>query len=93
MSIAKRNIINAISRLIPAGDDLLRDQLIDLHLGKLSDEDVKRIREEREKEAEDILLNFPKIDYSIEYSPPITNGESETGNHGDSGDKNSLPLN
>ena len=92
MSIAKRNIIETISRLIPAGDDVLRDQLIDLHLGRLSDEDIKRIREEREREAEMILEMFPKIDYSTT-SPCITNGEPETRNARDNRDKDALPLN
>lgn len=95
MSIAKRNIIETINRLIPAGDDGLREQLIDLHLGRLSDEDIKRIREGREREAEMILEMFPKIDYSQDpiTSHTITNGEPEKGNDRDNRDKDALPLN
>ena len=92
MSIAKRNMINNITRLI--SDEILREQMIDLHLGKLSDEDVQRIREEREKEAEEILQMFPKIDYTIT-SPAITNtdGQAETRNCGDGGDKDIISIN
>jgi len=52
-SIAKRNLIEKINRLIP--DEFLREQMIALHLGKLTEEDIRRIREEREREAEEIL--------------------------------------
>jgi hypothetical protein len=73
MSIAKQNLINTLSRIVP--DPILRDQLIDLHLGKLNEEQVREIREEREKEAEQILEMggfAPPIK-----SPSITNGEAE----------------
>lgn len=56
MSISKKNAIQNISRLIP--DDVLREQMIDLHLGKLSDDDINRLREEREREAEELLKLF-----------------------------------
>jgi hypothetical protein len=83
MSILKRNAIDNIRRLI--SDEILREQMIDLHLGKLTPEDVKRIREEREQEAELILQMFPKqIEPPKENEPPfshpITNGEPENRN-------------
>lgn len=53
MSIARNHITNTIRRLIPDPD--LCEQMIDLHLGKLTPDDVRRIREERENEAEEIL--------------------------------------
>lgn len=77
MSIVKRNIITNINRLI--SDDILREQMIDLHLGKLTPDDIRKIREEREREAEEIL-KIPQ-----EYSPneciieskTIVNGQTE----------------
>ena len=67
-SILKRNAIENIRRLF-AGDQILCEQLIDLHLGRLTPEDVKRIREEKEEEAEFILANFPKpTEYNCTYS-------------------------
>jgi len=84
MSIAKQNLINTLSRIVP--DPILRDQLIDLHLGKLTEEQVRQIREEREKEAEQILALLTDVvppegarggfAPSI-ISPTITNGEAE----------------
>ena len=53
MSIVKRNIITNINRLI--SDEILREQMIELHLGKLTPDDIRKIREEREHEAEEIL--------------------------------------
>ena len=69
-SIAKRNIIENLTRLI--SDEILREQMIALHLGKLSEEDIRRIREEREQEAEEIL----KIPQEYEVTDCIT--ESKT---------------
>ena len=71
MSIVKRNAIQNIKRLIP--DEILREQLIDLHLGKLTEDQIREIREEREREAEEILKLF-KTDFSGNY---IDNGETE----------------
>jgi hypothetical protein len=56
MSIAKRNAIENIKRLIP--DEILREQLVDLHLGKLTEDQIRQIREEKEREAEEILQLF-----------------------------------
>jgi hypothetical protein len=56
MSIAKRNAIENIKKLV--SDEILREQLIDLHLGKLSEDQIREIREEREREAEEILGLF-----------------------------------
>lgn len=78
MSIAKRNAIDNIRRLF-GSDEILCEQMIALHLGKLTEEDVKRIREEREQEAEMILQMFPKSDIS----QCITNGEPENRNNRD----------
>lgn len=81
MSIAKQNLINTLSRIVP--DPILRDQLIDLHLGKLTEEQVRQIREEREKEAEQILaLLTDVVPTEGGEAPPIkslhiTNGEAE----------------
>ena len=71
MSISQRNIISQITHLV--SDDILRSQLIDLHLGRLTDEQIKKIREEREKEAHFILQTFPK-----EYEVNETVFESKT---------------
>jgi hypothetical protein len=71
MSIAKRNVIQNIKRLIP--DEILRDQLIDLHLGKLTEDQIREIREEREREAEEMLKLF-QTDLSIN---TIDNGQTE----------------
>lgn len=70
MSIAKQNIISTINRLIP--DEILRGQLIDLHLGKLTPQQIEEIRIEREKEAEEIL-KIPQ-----DYSPNECIIESKT---------------
>jgi hypothetical protein len=56
MSIAKRNAIQNIRKIIP--DEILREQLVDLHLGKLTEEQILEIREEREREAEEMLQLF-----------------------------------
>jgi hypothetical protein len=71
MSIAKRNVIQNIKRLIP--DEILRDQLIDLHLGKLTEDQIREIREEREREAEEMLKLF-QTDLS---NNTIDNGQTE----------------
>jgi hypothetical protein len=71
MSIAKRNAIENIKRLIP--DEILREQLIDLHLGKLTEDQIREIREEREREAEEMLKLF-QTDLSIN---TIDNGQTE----------------
>ena len=71
MSIVKRNAIENIKRLIP--DEILREQLIDLHLGKLSEDQIREIREEREKEAEEMLKLF-QTDLSMNI---IDNGQTE----------------
>lgn len=79
-SILKKNAIDNIRRLF-ASDEILCEQLIDLHLGKLTPEDVKRIREEREQEAELILQMFPKESpKDVDSSQHITNGEPENRN-------------
>lgn len=70
MSIAKQNIIQNITRLI--SDPILREQMIELHLGKLTPEQIEQIRIEKEQEAEEILKLFPK-----QTSPDITNGEAK----------------
>lgn len=59
MSILKKHAIENIRRLF-AADEMLCNQIVDLHLGKLTPEDVKRIREEKEQEAEFILQTIPK---------------------------------
>jgi hypothetical protein len=81
MSIAKRNAIENIKRLIP--DEILREQLIDLHLGKLTEDQIREIREEREREAEEMLRLFA-TDLSFNHILPIDlsgnyiqNGETE----------------
>lgn len=56
MSIAKKNAIQNISRLIP--DEILREQMINLHLGKLTQDQIREIQAEREREAEEILKLF-----------------------------------
>jgi hypothetical protein len=56
MSITKRNAIQNIRKIIP--DEILREQLVDLHLGKLTEEQILEIREEREREAEEMLQLF-----------------------------------
>jgi hypothetical protein len=71
MSIAKRNLIENIKRLI--SDEILCEQLIDLHLGKLTEDQIREIREEREREAEEILKLF-KTELS---NNNITNGQTE----------------
>lgn len=71
MSIAKRNVIENIKRLI--SDDILRQQMIDLHLGKLSEDQIREIREEKEREAEEILKLF-QTELS---NNTITNGQTE----------------
>lgn len=70
MSIAKRNLVESLTRLI--SDELLREQMIDLHLGKLTAEQARQIREEREREAEEIL-KIPQ-----EYAPDQCIIESKT---------------
>jgi hypothetical protein len=81
MSIAKRNAIENIKRLIP--DEILREQLIDLHLGKLTEDQIRELREEREREAEEMLRLFA-TDLSFNHILPIDlsgnyiqNGETE----------------
>lgn len=91
MSIARRNAIQSISRLIP--DDLLREQLIDLHLGKLTEDQIREIREEREREAEMILQMFPKEGETVCLSGYTINGKPETTNTGDSGNQNVILIN
>jgi hypothetical protein len=103
MSIAKRNAIQSIQRLIP--DDVLRDQLIDLHLGKLSEEQILQIREEREREAEMILQMFPKCEGDLvpnqtnivmnvpEESTDTINGEPEKTDIRDSGNQDVIFIN
>lgn len=71
MSIAKRNAIQNIRKIIP--DEILREQLVDLHLGKLTEEQIREIREEREREAEEMLQLFVN-DLSGNY---IQNAEPE----------------
>jgi hypothetical protein len=71
MSIAKRNAIQNIRKIIP--DEILREQLVDLHLGKLTEEQILEIREEREREAEEMLQLFVN-DLSGNY---IQNAEPE----------------
>ena len=71
MSIAKRNAIENIKRLIP--DELLREQLVDLHLGKLTEDQIRQIREEKEREAEEILQVF----YTDLSGNSIENGETK----------------
>ena len=56
MSISKKNVIQNISRLIP--DDVLREQMINLHLGKLTQDQIREIQAEREREAEELLKLF-----------------------------------
>ena len=56
MSIARKNAIENIKRIIP--DEILRDQMIQLTLGKLTDDQIREIREEREREAEELLKLF-----------------------------------
>lgn len=77
MSIVKRNIITNINRLI--SDEILREQMIELHLGKLTPDDICKIREEREREAEEIL-KIPQ-DYAVTEcvieSKTIINGQTE----------------
>ena len=87
MSIAKRNIIQNIQRMIP--DEILREQLIDLHLGKLTEDQIREIREEREREAEEILRLFA-TDLSFNHILPIDmsgnyihNGEPKIQRNGD----------
>jgi hypothetical protein len=94
MSIIRRNTIQSINRLIP--DDVLRDQLIDLHLGKLTEDQIREIREEREREAEMILEMFPKDEATV--SPPqicdyTLNGKTETTNTGNSGNQDVVFIN
>ena len=98
MSISKRNLLQTISRIIP--DDLLREQLIDLHLGKLTEDQIREIREEREREAEMILQMFPKDVSSTETialsnnlsSYDNINGKPETPNYRDSGNQDAISL-
>jgi hypothetical protein len=71
MSLFQRAKISEIKNLI--SDEILRSQLIDLHLGKLTEEQIKQIREEKEREAHWILENFPK-----EYEVNETVFESKT---------------
>lgn len=59
MSILKKHAIENIRRLF-AADEILCNQMVNLHLGKLTPEDIQRIREEKEQEAEFILQNIPK---------------------------------
>jgi hypothetical protein len=80
MSIAKRNTIETIKRLIP--DDILREQLVDLHLGKLTEDQIRQIREEKEREAEEIL----KLFYTDLSGNSIENGETEIQRSGDNRD-------
>jgi hypothetical protein len=86
MSIAKRNLIESITSLI--SDQILREQMIALHLGKLSAEDIKSIREEREMEAMEILkipqeyavtecVTESKTIVHSENTPDNINGQSE----------------
>jgi hypothetical protein len=95
MSIVKRNTIQSINRLIP--DDMLRDQLIDLHLGKLTEDQIREIREEREREAEMILEMFPKVgDTTVSPSQICDytlNGKTETTNTGNSGNQDVVFIN
>jgi hypothetical protein len=88
MSIAKRNLIDNINRIIP--DEILREQMIDLHLGKLSDKEIERIRLEREEEAIELLKLMKEETLT---SQSITNGESEKGNNGNNRDENALSIN
>jgi hypothetical protein len=99
MSIVRRNAIQTITRLIP--DDFLREQLIDLHLGKLTEDQIREIREEREREAEMILQMFPKeeqnkeagVEKTICLSGYTINGKPETTNSGDSGNQDVVFIN
>jgi len=86
MSIARRNAIETIKKLIP--DEILRDQLIDLHLGKLTEDQISQIREEREREADEMLRffatdlsfnNILPVDISGNY---IQNGETDLSGNG-----------
>lgn len=87
MSIAQKNAIDNIRKLIP--DEILREQLIQLTLGKLSDDQIREIREEREREAEEML----KLFYTELSANTIDNGQTKIQGTGDSGDKNDLSIN
>jgi hypothetical protein len=87
MSIAKRVTIENIKKLV--SDQILREQLIDLHLGKLTEDQIREIREEREREAEEILKLF-NTDLSMNN---IDNGQTEVHRNGDNRDKNDISIN
>lgn len=71
MSVAKKNAIDNIRKLIP--DEILREQMIDLHLGKLTEDQIREIREEREREAEEMLKMF----YTDLSTNSIDNGQTK----------------